>query len=193
MKKVMLVFGTRPEAIKMCPLVNELKGRSNIQTVVCVTGQHRQMLDQVLEVFNVKPDYDLSIMKDKQTLFDVTISILEKIKDVLTEETLINEILSELKIELEVESEQDILLLQSKIKGAVREVKQKRNYAGRYTEEYVVNDLQNYFSNIKNLAMYDYGMIGGEFQKSNSDNGISVSWESRDSVFAGVVPIAQVY
>ena len=86
MKKVMLVFGTRPEAIKMCPLVNELKGRSNIQTVVCVTGQHRQMLDQVLEVFNVKPDYDLSIMKDKQTLFDVTISILEKIKDVLTEE-----------------------------------------------------------------------------------------------------------
>ena len=86
MKKVMLVFGTRPEAIKMCPLVNELKGRSNIKTVVCVTGQHRQMLDQVLEVFNVKPDYDLSIMKDKQTLFDVTISILEKIKDVLTEE-----------------------------------------------------------------------------------------------------------
>ena len=86
MKKVMLVFGTRPEAIKMCPLVNELKGRSNIQTVVCVTGQHRQMLDQVLEVFNVKPDYDLSIMKDKQTLFDVTISILEKIKNVLTEE-----------------------------------------------------------------------------------------------------------
>ena len=114
-------------------------------------------------------------------------------KDVLTEETLINEILSELKIELEVESEQDILLLQSKIKGAVREVKQKRNYAGRYAEEYVVNDLQNYFSNIKNLAMYDYGMVGGEFQKSNSDNGISVSWESRDSVFAGIVPIAQVY
>ena len=117
----------------------------------------------------------------------------EEEKDVLTEETLINEILSELKIELEVESEQDILLLQSKIKGAVREVKQKRNYAGRYTEEYVVNDLQNYISNIKNLAMYDYGMIGGEFQKSNSDNGISVSWESRDSVLAGVVPIAQVY
>ena len=79
----------------------------------------------------------------------------EEEKDVLTEETLINEILSELKIELEVESEQDILLLQSKINGAVREVKQKRNYAGRYTEEYVVNDLQNYFSNIKNLAMYD--------------------------------------
>jgi UDP-N-acetylglucosamine 2-epimerase (non-hydrolysing) len=83
MKKVMLVFGTRPEAIKMCPLVNELKKRKNIKTIVCVSGQHRQMLDQVLEVFNVKPDYDLSIMKEKQTLFDVTISILEKIKSVL--------------------------------------------------------------------------------------------------------------
>ena len=70
MKKVMLVFGTRPEAIKMCPLVNELKSRENIQTIVCVTGQHRQMLDQVLEAFSVVPDYDLSIMKDRQTLFD---------------------------------------------------------------------------------------------------------------------------
>ena len=68
MKKVMLVFGTRPEAIKMCPLVNELKGRSGIQTVVCVTGQHRQMLDQVLEAFAVKPDYDLSIMKDRKSV-----------------------------------------------------------------------------------------------------------------------------
>ena len=86
MNKVMLVFGTRPEAIKMCPLVNELKGRKNIQTVVCVTGQHRQMLDQVLEVFNVVPDYDLSIMKDKQTLFDITTSILSKIKIVLENE-----------------------------------------------------------------------------------------------------------
>ena len=83
MKKVMLVFGTRPEAIKMCPLVNELKTRSSIQTIVCVTGQHRQMLDQVLEAFNVTPDYDLSIMKDKQTLFDVTTSILNNIKSVL--------------------------------------------------------------------------------------------------------------
>ena len=62
-KKVMLVFGTRPEAIKMCPLVNELKTRKNIETIVCVTGQHRQMLDQVLETFNVVPDYDLAIMK----------------------------------------------------------------------------------------------------------------------------------
>lgn len=83
MKKVMLVFGTRPEAIKMCPLVNELKTRQNIQTIVCVTGQHRQMLDQVLEAFNVVPDYDLSIMKDKQTLFDITAAILTQIKAVL--------------------------------------------------------------------------------------------------------------
>lgn len=83
MKKVMLVFGTRPEAIKMCPLVNELKTRKGIETVVCVTGQHRQMLDQVLTAFKVVPDYDLSIMKDKQTLFDITTNILEKIKSVL--------------------------------------------------------------------------------------------------------------
>ena len=86
MKKVMLVFGTRPEAIKMCPLVNELKTRNELQTIVCVTGQHRQMLDQVLEAFSVVPDYDLSIMKDKQTLFDVTTGILEKIKAVLESE-----------------------------------------------------------------------------------------------------------
>lgn len=79
----MLVFGTRPEAIKMCPLVNELKTRENIETIVCVTGQHRQMLDQVLEAFHVVPDYDLSIMKDKQTLFDITTNILNRIKEVL--------------------------------------------------------------------------------------------------------------
>lgn len=84
MKKIMLVFGTRPEAIKMCPLVNELKKRK-IETIVCVTGQHRQMLDQVLETFHVIPDYDLSIMKDRQTLFDVTVNILLKIKEVLEE------------------------------------------------------------------------------------------------------------
>ena len=83
MKKVMLVFGTRPEAIKMSPLVKELKKRKTIKTIVCVTGQHRQMLDQVLEVFDIVPDYDLSIMRDKQTLFDVTINILENIKQVL--------------------------------------------------------------------------------------------------------------
>lgn len=85
-KKVMLVFGTRPEAIKMCPLVKELKTRESLKTIVCVTGQHRQMLDQVLQAFDVEPDYDLSIMKDKQTLFDVTTGILEKIKPVLKEE-----------------------------------------------------------------------------------------------------------
>ena len=85
MKKVMLVFGTRPEAIKMCPLVNELKRRKEIETVVCVTGQHRQMLDQVLEAFSVTPDYDLSIMKDRQTLFDVTTNILNRIREVLEE------------------------------------------------------------------------------------------------------------
>jgi len=85
MKTVMLVFGTRPEAIKMCPLVNELKTRESIKTVVCVTGQHRQMLDQVLEVFQVVPDYDLSIMKDRQTLFDVTTNILNRIKAVIEE------------------------------------------------------------------------------------------------------------
>lgn len=83
MNKIMLVFGTRPEAIKMCPLVNELKTRPGIETVVCVTGQHRQMLDQVLEAFCVTPDYDLSIMKDKQTLFDITTNILNRIKAVL--------------------------------------------------------------------------------------------------------------
>lgn len=83
MKKVMLVFGTRPEAIKMCPLVNELKTRKEIETAVCVTGQHRQMLDQVLEAFSVVPDYDLSVMKERQTLFDVTTNILNRIREVL--------------------------------------------------------------------------------------------------------------
>lgn len=85
MKKVMLVFGTRPEAIKMCPLVKELKTREELETIVCVTGQHREMLEQVLTAFHVEPDYDLAIMKEKQTLFDVTISILEKIKSVMEE------------------------------------------------------------------------------------------------------------
>ncbi len=82
----MLVFGTRPEAIKMCPLVNELKSRKELETVVCVTGQHRQMLDQVLSAFGVEPNYDLSIMKDKQTLFDITTNILNRIKEVLESE-----------------------------------------------------------------------------------------------------------
>ena len=85
MKTIMLVFGTRPEAIKMCPLVNELKTRDNINTVVCVTGQHQQMLDMVLDTFNVVPDYNLSIMKQGQTLFDITTNILNSIGNVLDE------------------------------------------------------------------------------------------------------------
>lgn len=86
MKKVMLVFGTRPEAIKMCPLVLELRKRPGINVCVCVTGQHRKMLDQVLDTFHVTPDYDLSIMKEQQTLFDVTNEVLEKIKTVIESE-----------------------------------------------------------------------------------------------------------
>ena len=87
MKKVMVVFGTRPEAIKMCPLVLELKSRTDeFETVVCVTGQHREMLDQVLDVFGVVPNHDLHIMKPGQTLFDITSDVLLKIKAVLEEE-----------------------------------------------------------------------------------------------------------
>ena len=87
MKKILIVFGTRPEAIKMCPLVKELKSRPYFQTLVCVTGQHREMLDQVLNVFDVSPDYDLNIMKKNQTLFDITMSILDKIKALLMKES----------------------------------------------------------------------------------------------------------
>ena len=86
MKKIMLVFGTRPEAIKMCPLVSELRKDRDIETIVCVTGQHRQMLEQVLQAFNIEPDYDLAIMKDKQTLFDITVNVLSGMKDVLEKE-----------------------------------------------------------------------------------------------------------
>ena len=86
MKKIMVVFGTRPEAIKMAPVVIELKSRNSFNTVVCVTGQHRQMLDQVLNIFHIIPDYDLSIMKEQQSLFDITTNILNRIKDVLTKE-----------------------------------------------------------------------------------------------------------
>lgn len=85
MKTVLVVFGTRPEAIKMCPLVKELKKRPDIRTIVCVTGQHRNMLDQVLRVFSVVPDYDLSIMKEKQDLFDITSAVLLRIKEILRE------------------------------------------------------------------------------------------------------------
>ena len=85
-KKIMLVFGTRPEAIKMCPLVKELKTRPDVQTLVCVTGQHRGMLQQVLDAFDVVPDYDLAIMQDRQTLFDITTRVLEGMKGVLEKE-----------------------------------------------------------------------------------------------------------
>lgn len=85
MKRIMLVFGTRPEAIKMCPLVNELKKRAGAEVCVCVTGQHRQMLDQVLKAFSVTPDYDLAIMKERQNLFDITANILARIRAVLEE------------------------------------------------------------------------------------------------------------
>lgn len=87
MKNVLIVFGTRPEAIKMCPLVNELKSRDiSINTKVCITAQHREMLDQVINIFNVKPDYDLNIMKSGQNLFDITSNILDKIKNVYEKE-----------------------------------------------------------------------------------------------------------
>ena len=85
MRKIMVVFGTRPEAIKMCPLILELKKRSSIKPIICVTAQHRQMLDQVLKTFGIVPDYDLNIMKDRQTLFDITTGVLGGIKKVLEE------------------------------------------------------------------------------------------------------------
>jgi UDP-N-acetylglucosamine 2-epimerase (non-hydrolysing) len=86
MKKIMLVFGTRPEAIKMCPLVQEMRKEKFFQTIVCVTGQHRQMLNQVLHAFSIEPDYDLEVMKERQTLFDVTINVLNGIRSVLEKE-----------------------------------------------------------------------------------------------------------
>lgn len=85
MKKIMLVFGTRPEAIKMCPLVRELKGCGHFEVIVAVTGQHRELLDAVLRVFNVVPDYDLAVMKEGQTLFDVTSAVLCGMEKVLEE------------------------------------------------------------------------------------------------------------
>jgi len=86
MVKVMTVFGTRPEAIKMAPLVNELKSRKDIKTIVCVTAQHRQMLDQVLNTFSIKPDYDLGIMQEKQTLAGITTRVLEGLYNVIEQE-----------------------------------------------------------------------------------------------------------
>lgn len=86
MKKIMIVFGTRPEAIKMCPLVKELETRKGLETIVCTTGQHRQMLDQVLETFGVIPKYDLSVMRENQTLFDITENVLKGMRTVLENE-----------------------------------------------------------------------------------------------------------
>lgn len=86
MKKVMLVFGTRPEAIKMAPLVKEFqKNSDDFETIVCVTGQHREMLDQVLRIFDIKPDYDLNIMRQGQDLYDITARVLTRMRDVLTD------------------------------------------------------------------------------------------------------------
>lgn len=86
MKKIMLVFGTRPEAIKMAPLIKEFQKHPHLfQTVVCVTGQHREMLDQVLRIFDIHPDYDLNIMKQGQDLYDVTTHVLTGMRDVLKE------------------------------------------------------------------------------------------------------------
>ena len=86
MKKIMFVFGTRPEAIKLAPVIIEAKKRKQIKTIVCVTAQHRQMLDQVLKIFNIQPDYDLDIMKDGQTLSQITTKVLEGIEKILTKE-----------------------------------------------------------------------------------------------------------
>ncbi|MBR3643267.1 MAG: UDP-N-acetylglucosamine 2-epimerase, partial [Parasporobacterium sp.] len=85
MKKILTVFGTRPEAIKMCPLILEMKKRKGLDVIVCVTAQHRQMLDQVLDTFQIVPDYDLNIMKDRQDLFDITTNILNSIRQILEE------------------------------------------------------------------------------------------------------------
>ena len=85
MRTIMLVFGTRPEAIKMCPLVLELQKREEVRTLVCVTGQHREMLSSVLDLFGVVPDYDLAVMKEGQTLFDITCSVLTGMRNILLE------------------------------------------------------------------------------------------------------------
>jgi len=86
MRTILLVFGTRPEAIKMCPLVKQLQSKPELfRTVVCVTGQHREMLDQVLRIFDVKPDYDLDIMKQRQDLYDITVRVLTGMRDVLSQ------------------------------------------------------------------------------------------------------------
>ena len=86
MKKIIVIFGTRPEAIKMAPLVKELQRREKIETKVCVTAQHREMLDQVLDYFNIRPDFDLNIMKDRQSLSGITSRVLEGLEEIFKEE-----------------------------------------------------------------------------------------------------------
>lgn len=86
MKKIMVVFGTRPEAIKMCPLVKELKKYPEFKTICCVTGQHREMLKQVLDAFNLEPEFDLAIMRNGQTLFDITTGVMNGMKEILEKE-----------------------------------------------------------------------------------------------------------
>ena len=86
MKKILVVFGTRPEAVKMCPLVKELRKEEGFRTLVCVTGQHKQMLEQVLGVFGIEPEYNLQVMKDRQTLYDITGKVLTGMRDVLQKE-----------------------------------------------------------------------------------------------------------
>ncbi|PXV88459.1 hypothetical protein C8E03_108186 [Lachnotalea glycerini] len=105
--------------------------------------------------------------------------------------TMIDEILEELTIELEVTEDSDIALLTSKIKGAIREVKLARKYKGK-TDTYIEEDIQSYYSNIKNLAAYDFCLVGGEFQTSHSENGISRSFADRNDCFDGVLPIAEI-
>lgn len=85
-KKILLVFGTRPEAIKMCPVIRELKNRKSFNVVVCVTGQHREMLDRILSCFDITADYDLNLMKENQSLFDITAGALDGLRTVLEKE-----------------------------------------------------------------------------------------------------------
>jgi UDP-N-acetylglucosamine 2-epimerase (non-hydrolysing) len=87
MKKIMIIFGTRPEAIKMAPVIDVLRREKEIETVVCSTGQHREMLKQVLEIFNIEIDFDLDLMRANQDLFDISVNSLNKLKEVLTEHT----------------------------------------------------------------------------------------------------------
>lgn len=106
-------------------------------------------------------------------------------------ETMLAEILAELKIELGVTETADIAILTSKISGAIREIKLARRYRGM-SDTFITTDMQNYYSNVKNLASYDYCLVGAEFEKGHSENGINRSYADRDSCFVGIVPIADL-